>query len=86
MEELTIDQVKALYPNEWVLMRIDDKAENAPVDRGIVLLHGKDYLELCYIGSEIAKKYLTTILFTGQTNSNRKWLKATRLPEQPKTI
>ena len=77
-------QIRALFPNEWILMQVleKDKPEN-----GVVLFHSKDYLELCYKGSEIAKDTLTTIFFTGENkSSNRKWLKAIRLSETPKTI
>jgi hypothetical protein len=85
MEVLTIDQIRKQYPDEWVLVRIDEATKASRPDRGSVLLHGKDYLEICYKGSEIAKNYLTTILFTGETNKNRKWPKSTRLRENPKT-
>lgn len=85
METLNIEQIKAMYPDEWVLLDLEGQ-ENAKVQKGIVLLHGKDYLELCYKSSEVAKNHLTTILFTGIQNHNRKWLKATRLNEKPKTI
>jgi hypothetical protein len=85
METLSIEQIKAIYPDEWVLLDLDGQ-EATKIQKGIVLLHGKDYLELCYKSSEIAQNHLTTILFTGTQNHNRKWLKATRLNEKPKTI
>ena len=44
-------------------------AEHATARTGIVLLHNKDYLELCYMGSEIAKDKLTTI-FLQENNNN----------------
>ena len=47
-------------------------AEHATARTGIVLLHNKDYLELCYMGSEIAKDKLTTIFFTGEQQQHRK--------------
>ena len=85
MEALSIDQIKLSYPDEWVLLDLEGQ-EATKIQKGIVLLHSKDYLELCYKGSEIAKEHLTTILFTGTQTHNRKWLKATRLNEKPKTI
>ena len=78
METLSIEQIKAIYPDEWVLLDLDGQ-EDSKIQKGIVLLHGKDYLELCYKSSEIANNHLTTILFTGTQNHNRKWLKATNL-------
>jgi len=85
MKALTINEIKALYPNEWVLLSVENSEHLARCDRGVVLLHGKDYLELCYKASEIAKDILTTILFTGAPAQNCKWLKTIRLPETPKT-
>ena len=84
MNSLTIDQIKTEYPDEWVLLGLDGENQSH-IDHGEVLLHGKDYLELCYKSSEIPKTQLTTIIFTGTQNHNRKWLKATRLNEKPKT-
>ena len=86
MEILTIDQIKLNYPDEWVLLRLEESQANTRPEKGSVLLHGKDYLEICYKGSEIAKDFLTTLLFTGTTTKNRKWLKSIRLNENPKTI
>ena len=87
-EFLTIDEIKLLYPDEWVLMRIKevDRNSNVVIKKGSVLLHGKDYLELCYKGSELPKdEYLTKIFFTGIPKlQTRKWLKATRLNAKQK--
>ena len=80
MEQLTINQIKQLYPDEWVLLRLEESENNTRPEKGSVLLHGKDYLEICYKGSEIAKYFLTTLLFTGTTTKNRKWLKSIRFP------
>lgn len=79
MEILTIDQIKTQYPNEWVLLSVEDSEVIKRPEKGSVLLHSKDYLELCYKASEVAKDYLTTMFFTGKINKKRKWLKSTRL-------
>jgi len=88
MEVLSIDQIKMLYPDEWVLMRIQEVERNSKlvIKKGNVLLHGKDYLELCYKGSELPKDgYLTKIFFTGTPKlQTRKWLKVTRLDAKQK--
>lgn len=49
-------------------MRIQqvERNSNVVVKKGNVLLHGKDFLELCYKGSELPKNYLTTLYFTGE--------------------
>ena len=57
-----------MFPDEWILLFVAD-AEHATARTGIVLLHNKDYLELCYMGSEIAKDKLTTI-FLQENNNN----------------
>ena len=86
-EVLTIAEIKAQYPDQWVLVAVaGDYDSKQELEKGNVLLYGKDYLELCYKGSEIAKNQLTTIIFTGEKNKNRKWLKSIRLQETPKTI
>ena len=82
---MTLDRIKTAYPNEWVLVGIEN-IEESDLLVGKVLLHGKDYLELCYKSSELSKNTLTTIIYTGQQSQNRKWLKATRLKEKPTMI
>jgi hypothetical protein len=84
MNSINIEEIKQNYPNEWVLLKVEE--ESMQPTYGEVLFHSKDYLELCYKGSEIAKNILTTILFTGEQSKRRKWLKATRLQEAAKTI
>jgi hypothetical protein len=86
MEVLTINEIKAQYPDEWVLLSLINSDTPERPDKGSVLLHSKDYLELCYKASEIAKNVVTTILFTGEPTKNRKWLKSTILREKPKMI
>ncbi len=85
-EILTIEEIKMQYPDEWVLLALDNSDVLKRPESGSVLLHSKDYLELCYKASEIAKNIVTTILFTGEASKNRKWLKSTILQEKPKTI
>jgi hypothetical protein len=83
-EVLSFEEIKKLYPDEWILLRLSDvmSAKNL---RGIILFHSKDYLELCYKGSEIAQNILTKTFYTGESKQNRKWLKATRLKDLPTT-
>ena len=83
MEILTIAQMKAQYPNEWVLVgnpELDNEETlGSIVDklvRGAVLLHGKDKRELAYKASEARKDYESiACIYTGLFPRNRKyWL------------
>jgi hypothetical protein len=83
MEILSIDQIRALYPNEWVLVgnpELDDEDSlGSIVDkllRGAVLLHSKDKRELAYKASEVRKGYESiACIYTGLFPKNRKyWL------------
>ena len=85
-EVLSFDEIKKRYPDEWVLISVQNNTADIPNSSGMVLLHGKNYLELCYKGSEIAPNILTKTFYTGQHNQNRKWLKATRLKDPQQTI
>lgn len=87
MKSLTIEEIKAAYPNEWILLG-NPQTVLANVLSGILLFHGKDYLEVCYKGSELGANYDSrTIIFTGETKQkNRKWLKAIRLDAPTPTI
>jgi hypothetical protein len=79
----SIDEIKKEYPDQWVLLKIEEK--DFPTC-GEVILSSKDYLELCYKGSELPKNILTSILFTGESPKRRKWLKFSHLKENQKTI
>ncbi len=83
-EVLSFDEIKKLYPDEWILLGLSDTL-STPNPSGIILFHSKDYLELCYKGSEIAQDILTKTIYTGEKKQNRKWLKATRLKALPTT-
>ena len=87
MEQLlTFEQLKAQFPDEWLLLA-NPEFKNAKPTRGVLLAHGRDYLELCYQSQGLSAGYQdSTIVFTGepQTN-NRKWLRAIRSTEPPKT-
>jgi len=80
---LSYEEIKSQFPNEWVLLALAGP-EALAAKSGVVLLHGKDYLEICYKGSEVAKGILTTIFFTSEKQKNRKWVKDSRLSETPR--
>jgi hypothetical protein len=72
---LTLDQIKALFPNEWVLLG-NPVIKNAQVLSGIVIFHNADKRKLA--DSEIDwRQYFNnaTSVFTGEFPKNRKfWL------------
>jgi hypothetical protein len=78
MNQDLIINLKMEYPNEWVLLKYANTDE---IQDGIadVLLHSKDYLELCYKGSELQGNFIKKIYYTGEKSNNRKWLKLSRL-------
>ena len=81
---LTFEEIKKLYPDEWVLLDMSEGTSTTNLS-DVVLFHSKDYLELCYKGSEIAPNILTKTIYTGEQNHNRKWLKASHLKDLPTT-
>ena len=83
---LTFDQLKAQFPDEWLLLA-NPEFENAKPVKGQLLAHGRDYLELCYQSQALAAGFRdSTIVFTGEPQTHhRKWLKAIRLTDPPKT-
>ena len=82
---LTFEEIKKQYPDEWILLGLSHVTHTTNLT-GVVLFHGKDYLELCYKGSEIASNILTKTFYTGEQHDNRKRLKASRLKDLPTTI
>ncbi len=73
-QKLNINDIKKLYPDEWVLLGnpvMDDS--NLDVTAGIPLFHSKDKKEVCYIGREKTAAFdKITLIFTGTFNPTRK--------------
>jgi hypothetical protein len=62
---MSFDQVKELYPDEWILLG-NPAMKNTTVTGGVVLYHSKDKKEVCYIGRDkIADFPKVTIAFAG---------------------
>ena len=74
IEPLEIEQIKRLFPDEWVL--IGDPTMNETgiqVLSGIVLFHSKDKREVAYFGREMVKAYkMYTLIFIRSENTPRK--------------
>ena len=69
---IPFDELKKLYPDEWVLLG-DPEMKNTSVLGGIVLYHSKDKKEVCYIGRDKTAAYSTvTIAFAGDLKQHRK--------------
>ncbi len=71
---LNIDEIKNLYPDEWVLIgnpEMDGK--QLDVIAGIPIFHSKDKKEVCYIGrNKTAEFEKIALIFTGKPNPTRK--------------
>ena len=69
---IAFDQLKKLYPDEWILLD-NPEMKNTSVLGGIVLYHSKDKKEVCYIGRDKTTDYSTvTIAFAGDLKQHRK--------------
>lgn len=71
---LNIDQIKAQFPDEWVLLGNPVMDESRlDVLAGIPLFHSKDKKEVCYLGRDKATDYQKiTLIFTGSFKPARK--------------
>ena len=71
---ISIEDIKALYPDEWVLLGnpIMDESK-IDVLSGIPLFHSKDKKEVCYIGRDKTVNFdKITLIYTGSFRSSRK--------------
>ena len=69
---LTIAEIKAQYPDEWVLVG-NPIIKDTKLLNGIVLYHSKDKKEVCYLGKELTEKYdKITLAFTGKVKNTRR--------------
>ncbi len=68
MNTLTIEEIKAKYPDQWVLVGnpIMDSHEQQVLSRQPIF-YSTSKKEVCYLGAELVNKFDSTILlFTGQ--------------------
>ena len=71
---LNINDIKKLYPDEWVLVGnpIMDESK-IDVLSGIPIYHSKDQKEVCYIGRDKTAGYdKITLIYTGTFRPKRK--------------
>lgn len=74
-EALAYDQIKLLYPNEWVLLG-NPVLSGAKVLGGTVIFHSKDKREIAYKQINWREQFQSAMtIFTGEKPKNRKfWL------------
>jgi hypothetical protein len=69
---LNIEQLSALYPEEWLLLG-NPIFERTKVMGGIVLYHSKDKKEVCYLGKDKTDGYdKITLAYTGVSRPMRR--------------
>ena len=75
MEALTIKEIQAAYPNEWVLLG-NPELLGAKVLGGYVVSHSKDKREIAYSPVNWRERFQSAItVFTGEMPKNKKfWL------------
>ena len=73
-QAININDIRKLYPDEWVLLGnplMDDS--KLDVLSGVPLYHSKDKKEVCYIGRDKTSAYdKITLIFTGTFKPTRK--------------
>jgi len=71
---ISLNDIKSLYPEEWVLIGnpIMDESK-IEVLSGIPLFHSKDKKEVCYIGRDKTSNFeKITLIYTGTFKPTRK--------------
>lgn len=74
MTTLTIDEIKAKYPDQWVLVGnpVMD-AEGQHLLAGFPAFFSTSKKEVCYLGAELVKQFDSTfLLFTGQPRHSKR--------------
>ena len=83
MKEMTLEQMRVSYPNEWVLvgnpLLNEPELQASIISRlisGVVLYHSKDKRELAYNAREVKNTVENvTLIYTGEIPKGRKfWL------------
>jgi hypothetical protein len=71
---LNIAEIKATYPNEWVLIGDPLMSEDGiDVLAGVPIYHSQDKKEVCYIGRDKTAGFeKITLIYTGEFKKTRK--------------
>ena len=60
----SIEDIKASYPDEWILVGNPETDEyDQDILSGVVLYHSADKREVCYLGKPLVSKYDDVALF-----------------------
>jgi hypothetical protein len=71
MDILTLNEIKALYPDQWVLVG-NPTILNTKILNGVVLYSSKDKKEVCYLGKAHTDGFnRLTLTFTGTVSAMR---------------
>jgi len=81
-EVLPFEKIKALHPDEWVLIGNPELREPemqasivSQLQRGMVVLHSKDKREIAYLAKHYREFYDSfALVWTGEFPKNRKFL------------
>jgi hypothetical protein len=82
MQVLTIDEIRAQYPDQWVLVGNPELRNSEVLEpivykilKGVVLLASKDKQELSFKAKDVRQGYDSiSCIWTGEFPKNRKWL------------
>ncbi len=83
MEALTIEQMRSLYPDQWVLIGNPELTHPdilgsivSKLERGVVLFASKDKRELAYRSKDFIQPWVnrTACIYTGEIPQNRIFL------------
>jgi hypothetical protein len=70
---VNMSDISALYPDEWLLFGNPDMDEKTQrIMSGILLYHGRDKKEVCYLGKPLTAGYDKTALIFNRTTPRRK--------------
>lgn len=82
MQVLTIEEIRAQYPDQWVLVGNPEVRNSEVLEpivykilKGVVLLASKDKREVAFQAKEARQGYDSiSCIWTGEFPKNRKWL------------
>ena len=75
MTAIAVNDIKKLFPDEWVLIG-NPEMDDARIDiiSGIPILHSKDKKEVCYLGRNQTSDFnKITLIYTGNFKPSRKF-------------
>ena len=77
-KEISFDEMKSLYPDEWVVVaNAIEKEEQLEIVSGTPLVHGIDKKLVCWEGKKVIDQLnptTYTIIFTGQRASPKRFM------------